>query len=305
MQAIAAGSIALVLVLLCGPATICLLASLCRETIRRDSARLQALMASKAATPTMGGLLILAGFLAGTLFANVTDPRVHGAIALSLGLAALGVWDDFSKGNRDRRGLSPRTKLIAQTIIATAVVLCFADDGLIAPLTVLVIVGLSNAVNLTDGLDGLAGGCTLMVLATLGLIAFLAEADSNVIILIASLAGAVLGFLWFNRHPARLFMGDTGSLPLGGLLGWFIIGMESKLALLVACGVLLIEAASVVLQVGWFKWTGRRVFLCAPLHHHFQFLGWQEPRIVRSFWLAGFTCALMAVGVFFASRPAP
>ncbi|HEX2518874.1 MAG TPA: phospho-N-acetylmuramoyl-pentapeptide-transferase, partial [Castellaniella sp.] len=287
--------------LLCGPVAIRLLATLCRETIREDSPRLRSLMSVKAATPSMGGLLILAGFLAGSgWFTSTSDPLVQGAVVLALGLAALGAWDDLSKRDVSRRGLSARAKLCGQTLLAVIVVHCFPPSlpSVSTASAVLLIVGLSNAVNLADGLDGLASGCALIVLASVGVLAMLADAGSNSLILIVSLAGAVLGFLWFNRHPARVFMGDTGSLPLGGLLGWFIVGLDNDVTLLVACGVFLVEAASVVLQVGWFKWTGNRVFLCAPLHHHFQFLGWSERRIVRSFWIAGLACAVAALGIF-------
>jgi phospho-N-acetylmuramoyl-pentapeptide-transferase len=295
-------AIALLLVLLSGGAIIRLLAARCRETIRQDSARLQAIMSSKAETPTMGGLLILLGFLAGTLlFADWMDPHVAGAIALAVGLGAVGMWDDLAKRNVRRRGLSAKTKLAAQMIVVGAIVLAFPAAAIdrhpaVAIAAMLLVVGMSNAVNLTDGLDGLAAGCSLIVLAAMGLAASLWQSSGSSLAMIASLAGAVLGFLCFNRHPAKVFMGDTGSLALGGLLGWFVLALECP-ALLIACGVFFIEAASVVLQVGCFKCTGRRVLLCAPLHHHFQFLDWPERRIVHSFWLAALVCAMLGAGI--------
>lgn len=299
-------ALALVLVLVLGPQVIRLLAARCRESIRQDSARLAALSSPKAGTPTMGGLLILAGFLITVcLLADLSQPIVSAAIVLTLGLGAIGVCDDLSKRNSRRRGISARVKLAAQAVIALPVACWLCQDGLSATLAVLVIVGMSNAVNLTDGLDGLAGGCSLLVLAALGLTAGLGAHGSDITVLIASLAGAVLGFLWFNRHPARVFMGDTGSLPLGGLLGLLIVASGYPLPALIACGVFLVEAASVVLQVWSFQSTGRRIFLCAPLHHHFQFLGWSERQIVGRFWLAGLLCAVLGLATRLFQHPLP
>jgi phospho-N-acetylmuramoyl-pentapeptide-transferase len=175
------------------------------------------------------------------------------------------------------------------------------------PLAMLVIVGSSNAVNLTDGLDGLAGGCMLFATAAMTLVVYAAghaqwAAYLNVphvagcgelAVLAAGMIGAVVGFLWFNCHPAQVFMGDTGSLPLGGLLGYMAVAARQELLLSLIGGVFVVEAASVILQVGWFKWRRQRVFLCAPLHHHFQFRGWPESKIVVRFWIAAALCALL------------
>ncbi len=306
MPALAFGS-ALVLVLLCGPLVIRLLAARCRETIRQDSPRLAELLCAKAATPSMGGVLILGGFLIATgLLSDVSQVAVQAAILLALGFAAIGVWDDLSKRRTRRRGITARTKLAAQIVVASLVVVWLDLEGgwIGRALAVLLIVGMSNAVNLADGLDGLAGGLSLLALAAMALIGCCLADASDVFVPIAALAGSVLGFLWFNRQPARVFMGDTGSLPLGGLLGLFVVLLNHPLALLLVCGVFLIEAASVVVQVGWFRCTGRRVFLCAPLHHHFQFLGWPERRIVRGFWLAGVLCSLVGLGTLLALNSA-
>lgn len=298
-QPLAALGIALGVVLLSGPATIRFLTRRCRESIRRDSPHLASLSAGKSATPSMGGLLILGGFLVPVCFFTKFSPPILAAIGLSIGLAALGIYDDLAKRRSPRRGISARTKLAGQCLIAAIVILWLAWHDEIAaqpvsiPLAMLVIAGMSNAVNLADGLDGLASGCSLLVLVPF---AMLATSD-DLLVIIASLAGALLGFLWFNRHPARVFMGDTGSLPLGGLLGLLIVLLGPTLPLLVVCGVFLIEITSVVLQVGCYRWTGRRVFLCAPLHHHFQFLGWPERRIVWRFWLAGAVCTLAGLSL--------
>jgi phospho-N-acetylmuramoyl-pentapeptide-transferase len=290
--------VALVFVLACGRPCIAWLARHCREHIRQDSKHLAAILSVKAATPTMGGVLILAGFLTAiVLLADPARPEVLAAIALAGGLGLVGIWDDRTKA-RTRRGISARAKLAAQLLVATAVIAwlidcdCFHPDSWSLLGGLFLIVGLSNAVNLTDGLDGLASGCSLLVLVTVGLLAI--GTNGAVAQMCFSLAGAVLGFLWFNRHPARVFMGDTGSLPLGGLMGLFVLLGDSKLPLLVACGVFGVEAASVVLQVTSFRLTGRRIFRCAPLHHHFQFLNWPEKQIVRRFWLAGLVCSLLA-----------
>jgi phospho-N-acetylmuramoyl-pentapeptide-transferase len=177
------------------------------------------------------------------------------------------------------------------------------------PLAILVIVGSSNAVNLTDGLDGLAGGCLVFAIGAMAIMAYagghagLAEylgvariPHANEMVVVAgAMLGGVLGFLWFNCHPAQVFMGDTGSLPLGGLLGLLAVVARQELLLLIVGGVFVVEALSVIIQVGWFRRTGKRVFRCAPLHHHFEFLGWPETRIVVRFWIAGALCALFGM----------
>ena len=175
------------------------------------------------------------------------------------------------------------------------------------PLAIVVMVGSSNAVNLTDGLDGLAGGCLMFAAAAMTLAVYAAghaqwaaylhiphiAGCGELAVLAAAMIGAVVGFLWFNCHPAQVFMGDTGSLPLGGLLGFMAVVARQELLLVLVGGVFVAEAASVILQVGWYKWRRRRIFLCAPLHHHFQFRGWPENKIVVRFWIAAALCALL------------
>ena len=178
-------------------------------------------------------------------------------------------------------------------------------------LATVVMVASSNAVNLADGLDGLAGGCLIFATAAMALVAYgsghaewaaylgLARipGSGEMTVLAAAMIGALLGFLWFNCHPAQVFMGDTGSLPLGGLLGLLAVVARQELLLVVVAGVFVVEAASVIVQVGWYRWRRRRVLLCAPLHHHFQFLGWPETRIVTRFWIASALCAGLGLAI--------
>ena len=175
----------------------------------------------------------------------------------------------------------------------------------------LVLVGASNAVNLADGLDGLAGGCLLLTTAAMaalvyasghaGWAEYLGVAHiphaAEVVVLAGGVLGAILGFLWFNCYPASVFMGDTGSLPLGGLLGYFAIVCRQELMLVVVGGVFVVEAASVLLQIGSCRLRGKRLLLCAPLHHHFQFLGWPENKIVVRFWIASALAAIAGLGI--------
>ncbi|HEX4149417.1 MAG TPA: phospho-N-acetylmuramoyl-pentapeptide-transferase, partial [Pirellulales bacterium] len=171
--------------------------------------------------------------------------------------------------------------------------------GLLTAWAALVILSSSNAVNLADGLDGLAGGSVVIATACLALIAWLTTNFTpqamGLYVLAAGMLGSMLGFLRFNRHPARVFMGDTGSLPLGALLGMLALAIGHELLWVVIGGVFVAEAVSVMLQVGWYKWRKERLFRCAPLHHHFQFLGWPEHKIVARFWLASLVCAVAAL----------
>jgi phospho-N-acetylmuramoyl-pentapeptide-transferase len=175
------------------------------------------------------------------------------------------------------------------------------------PLAILVIVGASNAVNITDGLDGLAGGCLIAAALAMTVLVYAAghaqwaaylgvpriPQAGEMTVLAGAMIGGVLGFLWFNCHPAQVFMGNTGALPLGGLLGVLAVVARQELLLVVVSGVFVVEAASVILQVGYYKWRRRRLFRCAPLHHHFQLLGWPENKIVVRFWIAAALCALL------------
>ena len=302
------------------------------DPIVSPSAELEKLHQGKRATPTMGGLFLVAGIVAGTLaFGDLTSGYVQVALLLTLGLALLGAVDDLAKLRSRRRGISARAKLGGQVVLASIAALLLyrlqqsAPGGLdlqvpltdvrlalgwlFVPLAVLVIVGASNAVNLTDGLDGLAGGCLLFATAGMAVMVYLAgDAElanslgllhvpgaSEGVIVAAGMLGGLLGFLWFNCHPAQVFMGDTGSLPLGGLLGLLAVMARQELLLVVIGGVFVVEAVSVILQVGSFRLRGVRIFRCAPLHHHFQFTGWPESQIVVRFWIASALCALLGV----------
>jgi phospho-N-acetylmuramoyl-pentapeptide-transferase len=298
--ALPAGLLSLILALLLGRPTIAWLGSRCRERNLCDSPRLEQLHAAKTGTPLMGGLFIVVS-LAATLLAlcDLHDPQLWLAMIVLAGFASLGMLDDWSKTRG--RGLSVRAKLAGQVaaggIVAVLVARWQPPGGsvwLFVPWATLVLVASANAVNLADGLDGLAGGLVAVAAAAWAWIAYRSGADTCLVIAAAT-CGATLGFLWFNRHPARIFMGDTGSLALGGMLGLMALVLGQELRLLAIGGVLVAEAASVLLQVGYFKWRKQRIFRCAPLHHHFQFLGWPETRIVARFWLAGLICALAGV----------
>ena len=273
------------------------------EPIKGDSPRLCRMQREKGSTPTMGGLFLVAGVLAAVIvLGDLASGYLHAALVVAVGLAAVGLVDDLAKLRPGSNGISARSKLLGQILVATAATVLvyrqhvWACDGLalgwplveapvslglwFIPLAVIVIVGFSNAVNLTDGLDGMAGGCLLFAAGGMTLVACaIGDAEwagylnlphfsgvGEVTILGGAMLGGVLGFLWFNCHPARVFMGDTGSLPLGGLLGLLAVVTRQELLLLLIGGVFVAEAASVVLQVGWYKWRGERILLCAPLH---------------------------------------
>ena len=278
----------------------------------------------KAGTPTMGGILVLASvFLSVFLWADLSNTLVLLALVVTLGLGIVGAVDDFAKlRGRSHRGLSARGKLLWQTIfglVAGLYVYTFLNTGhstdlavpffksIVVPLGglyvlfgVIVIVGSSNAVNLTDGLDGLAIGCVIACLVPLTILTYIVgRVDYTSYLLIwhvpgaheltvfaMALLGASMAFLWYNAHPAQLFMGDTGSLALGGSLGVMVMLTKQELLLVLIGGIFVIEAVSVILQVGSFKLRGgKRIFLMTPLHHHFEQLGWPEARIVIRFWI--------------------
>ena len=303
-----------------------------REPIKSDSAELCRLHRDKASTPTMGGLFLIAGLLGSVVaFGDLGNRCLQAALLLAFGLAAVGAVDDLTKLFGRTAGISARAKLAGQILVATAAAALVYQhhatlaDGLqcrlplvgtsfglglwFIPWSVLVIVGSSNAVNLTDGLDGLAGGCLLFAAAAMTLITYacghaeLAEylhlaripGAGEMTIVAGGMIGGVLGFLWFNCHPAQVFLGDTGSLPLGGLLGLLAVISRQEMLLLLIGGVFVVETLSVILQVGYYKWRGRRIFRCAPLHHHFQFQGWPETRIVVRFWIASALCGLLGL----------
>jgi phospho-N-acetylmuramoyl-pentapeptide-transferase len=294
--------LSLLLALLLGRPTIAWLTSRYRERNQSDSPKLQQLHAAKTGTPLMGGLFIVAS-LAITLLTlgNLHDPQLWLALIALAGFASLGMLDDWLKTRGRCRGLAVRAKFAGQLAAGGVVAMLVAKwqpavgpVWLFVPWATLVLVASANAVNLADGLDGLAGGLVVVAAAAWAWIAYRSGAGTCLVIASAT-CGATLGFLWFNRHPARVFMGDTGSLALGGILGLMALLLGQELRLLAIGGVLVAEAASVLVQVGYFKWRKRRIFRCAPLHHHFQFLGWPEKRIVARFWLAGLVCALVGL----------
>jgi phospho-N-acetylmuramoyl-pentapeptide-transferase len=300
------------------------------QTVRDDG---PASHLPKAGTPTMGGALILVAILISTLlWADLTIEYVWIVVAVTLAFGLIGFVDDYLKlVLRDPAGLSARTKIFWQslTALAVAVVLFLLADqpyetGLLIPflkgmviplgvfyiaLTFFVIVGTSNAVNLTDGLDGLAIMPTVLVGGALGIFGWVTgnvifsdylaipyvEGAGEMMVFCASLAGAGLGFLWFNTYPAQVFMGDIGALALGAALGTVAVIVRQELVLAIMGGVFVVETLSVIIQVASFKLTGRRIFSMAPLHHHYELKGWAEPKVIVRFWII--TVILVLVGL--------
>jgi phospho-N-acetylmuramoyl-pentapeptide-transferase len=287
----------------------------------------------KKGTPTMGGVLILLALVVGTLlWADLRNGFVWATLLVTVGYGALGFADDFLKvTKRNTKGVSGRHKLIAQAgfgLLAAAWMFWLMPgplaDKLALPLFkdvlipfgpafpllgALVMMGASNAVNLTDGLDGLATVPVLIAAAVFALIAYLVgnrvfadylqlhfvPGSGELAVFLSALIGAGLGFLWFNAPPAAVFMGDTGSLSLGGALGAVAVATKHEIVLAIVGGLFVVETVSVIIQVFWFKRTGRRVFLMAPLHHHFEKKGWAEPTIVIRFWIIAMVLALVGL----------
>ncbi|OGR83147.1 MAG: phospho-N-acetylmuramoyl-pentapeptide-transferase [Elusimicrobia bacterium RIFCSPLOWO2_01_FULL_64_13] len=303
------------------------------QTVRPDGPPTHS---AKTGTPTMGGILILGATLASTLlWAKLDNRMIWLSIGSALYLGALGFVDDFIKwrqGSSNPKGISPTAKMLAQTALAVILAAALAVDppnpayasrvnvpylknvfldlGIFYVFfAMLVIVGSSNAVNLTDGLDGLAIGSLVIACLTFIVFAYLAgharfSAYLRVIpvpgagelsVFLAAIAGAGLGFLWFNSYPADIFMGDTGSLFLGGSLGLVAVLVKQELILVVVGGLFVVEAASVLLQVYSFRLTGKRVFRMAPLHHHFELAGWKEPKVTVRFWIFSIVLSLIAL----------
>lgn len=285
----------------------------------------------KQGTPTMGGVLIIVSIaLATVLWADILNIYVLMALGAFLFLGLVGFADDYIKVVKKRNlGLSASAKFLSQVflalIIATFVItytpipttlnipfLKFfsAQLGIFYLLFVLVVItGASNAVNLTDGLDGLATGCTIIAALAYSVLAYITgnfkfadylnvfylQGAGELSIFCAAMAGAGLGFLWFNSYPATVFMGDTGSLALGGGLGVIAVFIKKELLLFLVGGIFVIEAISVLLQVIWFKATKKRLFLMSPIHHHFQLLGWPESKITIRFWIVAIILALLSL----------
>lgn len=285
----------------------------------------------KDGTPTMGGLLILLSLIGSTLlWADPLNLKLILAVWVTASLGALGFLDDLSKLKQNHsRGIPPRIKLLWQVLVSLGFILVLLLDSTyptslevpflkepmihlgwwMIPLALLVVVGTSNAVNLTDGLDGLAVGCTTMIALCLTVMSYLSghrvlagylwisyvPGAGELAVFCAALAGASMGFLWYNSPPASVFMGDTGSLALGGAIGTVAVLIKKELLLALVGGIFVLEAFSVILQVASFRLTGRRIFLMAPLHHHFQLKGWPESKITIRFWIVGAVLALLSL----------
>lgn len=314
-QAALAAALALAIWLVAGRRFVAWLARHCPEPNKSPSDDLRALNAQRPPTPTMGGLLLVVSVLAPLAMVRGLDAPALPAIVVAVaGLAAVGAVDDLIKLRSSRRGLGARAKLVAQGVVALAAAAALIQPAQAAsptaleltsrgaafvPWAALVIVASANAVNLTDGLDGLAGGCFLAAAAALGLAAYARGGEQgDVCVLLAAAAAGTLALLSFNCHPAAVFMGNVGSQSLGAVLGVAAVAARLEWLLLVAGGVFVVEALSVIVQVVSFRTRGRRVFRCAPLHHHFQLLGWPQRTIVARFWLAAALCAGIGVVEF-------
>jgi phospho-N-acetylmuramoyl-pentapeptide-transferase len=292
----------------------------------------------KAGTPTMGGLMFLAGITVSTLlWADLTSVYVWATLLVTLGFGALGLMDDYAKVTKQTTaGVSGRMRLVVEAALAmlavylmvrfgdpspdgahlsTSLAIPFFKHALIdlswfyLAFGAFVIVGASNAVNFTDGLDGLATVPVMIAAATFGLIAYLVGnfVFANYLVLpfvpgvgeeavfCSAMVGSGLGFLWYNAPPARIFMGDCGALALGGALGAVAVATKHEIVLAIVGGIFVVETLSVIIQVAWFKRTGRRIFLMAPIHHHFERLGWSEPTVVIRFWIIAIVLAMLGL----------
>lgn len=291
---------------------------------------------SKAGTPTMGGVIIVVAVMISVLlFARLSNPLVLAVVVVFIGLGLVGFWDDYQKVKKNNsKGISAKNKLMLQVLVSLIAGLYlylnpetskyirelyvpFNKDSLIQdmgifclPFFVLIIVGCSNAVNLTDGLDGLAIGCSISVALAYAAICYLvgnqqlgekylliphSRFAGELTIVCLALVGAGLGFLWFNCHPAKVFMGDTGSLALGGAFATLAICSKHEILLVVIGGVFVMEAMSVILQVLSFKVRGKRLFRMSPIHHHFELKGWHESQVIIRFWILSLLCALIGL----------
>ncbi len=324
---------ALIFIFLFGPAIISLLKVKQGrgQPIRTDGP--QRHIVEKQGTPTMGGLMILSGIVVSTLlWADLRNLYVWGVLFVTLGFGAIGFYDDILKvTNSSTRGFSVKVRLLLECALAGVAVACFmwiGESQLASSLAVpffkdvliafgvffifigmFVVVGAGNAVNMTDGLDGLAIVPVMIAAASFGLIAYLVgnfnfseylqlhfvRGSGELAVICGAIVGAGLGFLWFNAPPAMIFMGDTGSLSLGGALGAIAVAVKHEIVLAIIGGLFVLETASVIIQVASFKMTGKRVFAMAPLHHHFEQKGWKESTIVIRFWIIAFVLALIGL----------
>ena len=275
----------------------------------------------KAGTPTMGGMILFLAVSVAFLILTKFEWRSIGVFGAALACALLGFADDYTKLVKRRSlGLRARTKLLVTIAISLGlwliaekeaglqptlrlyVVDYHVDVGPLYPLLIyLVVAGTTSAVNLTDGLDGLAAGCAAIVLLAYIGITFLAN-DSDLAMLAGCLVGGCIGFLWFNAFPATIFMGDTGSLGLGGAIAGLAVMTKTEMLLILIGGIFVIEALSVAIQVISFQTTRRRVFLMAPIHHHFELKGWSETKIILRFWIIASICAAIGFAIYRQSR---
>ena len=327
LRAVCAVLTALLIALAVGPAAIRRLRRF-GEVVREDGPRSHH---AKAGTPTMGGVLILVAIFVSTLlWADLSNRFVWVVLVMTLAFGAIGWLDDFRKLSRGR-GMAARHKYLLQSVVGlSGAIFLYASavdtaelqlivpvvkdvvlelGWLYIPLTYFVIVGTSNAVNLTDGLDGHAIGHTVLIASALAVFVYVAGHSEfasylafpaiagvgEVTVVCASIIGAGLGFLWFNTYPAQIFMGDIGALSLGAALGTIAVVCRQEIVLFVMGGVFVMETVSVILQVASFRLTGRRIFRMAPLHHHFELKGWPEPRIIVRLWIV--TLVLILVGL--------
>lgn len=311
------------------------------QTIREEGVKEHL---KKAGVPTMGGVIILIPLLVTTLLWAKLNPFIWFAVAVTVGMGLIGFFDDITKVvNARSLGLTARQKLVFQILIGLAAaffikmypdlrfdmpatgqtvpssavqlpVMGFLDLGwLYIPIALFVIVGCTNAVNLTDGLDGLAAGTVAVAINPFLLITYFCgnliyakhlgvvyiPGAGELTIICASMMGGCLGFLWHNSHPASVFMGDTGSLALGGAIGAVALATKTEFYLAIAGGIFVCEALSVILQVSYFKLThGKRIFKMSPIHHHFELCGWPEEKVVIRFWTIGIMLALVALTIF-------
>ena len=324
---------ALVLTLVMGPLFIKLLSiNNLGQTVREDGPREHI---KKNGTPTMGGLLIISSILISSLlWGDLGSAYVSMGLVCMLAFSLIGLYDDLKKISRsNNKGISAKTKFLAQSVVALLLgylllnnisnplieqsllipyikdTSIFLNSFLYVGLIFIVIVGSSNAVNLTDGLDGLATMPIILIAAALSVFAYVAgnivfasylgipyiQGVGEVLIITAAIAGSCLGFLWYNTYPAEVFMGDVGSLGLGAVLGYVAIVVRQEIVYMIMAGIFVIEALSVILQVSSFKLFKKRIFKMAPIHHHFELSGWPEPKVIVRFWII--TVILVLIGL--------
>ncbi len=330
---IAASSVtAFLICIFLGPRVIQFLKSHFKEQIKSDSDRLNELHAEKSSTPTMGGIFIVSAIVFSVLiWGNLSSLLVDIALLTVISFAFLGAYDDWVKLKSIKNGITVRQKFMTQCVLASLISLLLywelsdqeLGHSLVWPFgnitvwvgpglviwSMFIMVGFSNAVNLTDGLDGLASGCLVFAGAGFVVLTYLSghrvlaeylsipylPGTGELSVVMGAMVGSVLGFLWFNCHPAEVFMGDTGALSMGALLSLAALATKQEVLLLIVGGVFVVETLSVILQVGWFKMTRTRIIACSPLHNHFLFKGQDEMKIVVRFWIVSALLALIAV----------